>query len=766
MLVLCAASACVSPVDSAEETSALTASATTVFSLTFDDTLADQYQVADLVEARGMRAVFYINDSRLDTAGFLTRAQAIDLQTRGHEIGGHTVGHVRLPTVSLDEARTQICNDRASLLDGGFAATTFAYPFGDDNAAVQRIAADCGYNASRDVGGLVSPTCPSCPWANPMKPVNPQAIRTYDSVETDTTLAEMQQQVLDAEQHGGGYVPMVFHHVCDACASNAVTAAQLAAFLDWLAARTPTTQVATTQEVVGGAIQPQVRYPDPANLARNPSVENDADANQIPDCWQRGGFGTNTTTYALTSDTSDGSTAQQLTVTAFTSGGRRLVTAQDTGACAPLVTPGKHYSISAFYKATTPPRVTVYYRTTAGAWSWFAETPLLPTSTTYREATLTTPAMPADATALSFGLGIFGVGSLTLDQHRLIEGLPPPAIDKLVPLFAIACNGDTCSTAPYAAAVRISLAASDPSGIAQLRYTTDGSDPTTGTLYSGAFTVDAAATVRAIAVDNAGNRTFRSAKLGFGPPPDTTPPALALACNGAACTGSYAAPASVSLTATDVGGVQEVRYTTDNSDPVVGITYTGPFTVSTTSTVRATAVDVAGNRSSLSQAIAIGGPTNLLQNASLELDANSDQVPDCWKRGRYGTNTAVWTIVADAFDGARAQRLDITSYTSGGGRLVSAQDACAPAATPGRRYTMTGYYKATVTPRVTAYYRSASGVWTYLAESTALPVSGTYVQATFTTPVIPVGATAISVGLSIFAVGSLTTDLYTLAEAP
>ena len=948
-------SACDASLDVAEKSSELSG-ATTIVSLTFDDTLANQYQVADLVEARGMRAVFYINSPRLGTPGYLTFAQAMDLQTRGHEIGGHTLGHVRLTTLGEDEMRDQICNDRANLLEDGFAVTTFAYPFGADDATVREIADECGYNYARDVGGLRSTTCTSCPLANPIPPANAMMVRTYDSVESDTTLAQMQQQVLNAEANGGGYVPMVFHNVCNGCASNAVSPALLAQFLDWLAARGPATQVGTMQEALGGGVQPPVRFPDTGvsvNLAKNPSLETDADGNQVPDCWQRGGFGTNSATYTLVSDASDGARAQRIDVTSLSSGGRRLVTAQDSGTCAPAITPGHTYRLSAFYKATTQPRITVYYRNAAGSWVWFAETPLLPTSSTYREATLTTPAIPAGATHLSFGVGIFAVGTVTIDQHAMFDTAGTPAGDTVVPLLSTACNGNTCTTQPYTAPVRISFAASDAgSGIDEIRYTTNGSDPTNGTLYTGEFTLSSTATVRVTAIDNEGNRTFRTTRVTINVPdttppslaiacngaacatspyagpvtvtltasdagsgvreiryttngsdptngtlytgpftvsssatvrstavdnannrtslstsisivaPDTTPPSLAIACNGAACStapytgpvivtltasdagsgirevrytinGSdptngtlytgpftvsssatvrstavdnadnrtslatqitigtgpdttppalsiacngttcsaapYSGPVTVTLTASDASGVAEVRYTLDGSDPIAGTLYAGPFNVTATATVRATAVDTANNRTSITQLVTIeAAPANLLQNASLETDANGDQIPDCWKRDGYGTNTAVFTLVSDAFDGVRAQKLDITAFTSGGRRLASAQDsgACAPVAVPGRRYTMTGYYKSTIQPRFSVYYRNASGSWSWLAESAPLPTSSTYRQATFTSPPLPAGATHISVGLSIFGVGSITTDMFTLVEAP
>jgi hypothetical protein len=81
-------------------------------------------------------------------------------------------------------------------------------------------------------------------------------------------------------------------------------------------------------------------------------------------------------------------------------------------------------------------------------------------------------------------------------------------------------------------------------------------------------------------------------------PTDTTPPATSIACNGGGCSaGWYAAPVDVSLSATDAGsGVDVIRYTVDGSDPTASSpSYSGPFTVSTTTTVNYRAWDTAGN---------------------------------------------------------------------------------------------------------------------------------------------------------------------------
>jgi peptidoglycan/xylan/chitin deacetylase (PgdA/CDA1 family) len=132
--------ACAAPEDVEIEEQAAT-NGTTIVSLTFDDTFADNYQVGALTEARGMRATFYINSARIGQSGYLTFAQVADLEERGHEIAGHTLTHARLASIPVDEARYQVCNDRKALLELGFRATSFAYPFSSQCATSRRTAA-------------------------------------------------------------------------------------------------------------------------------------------------------------------------------------------------------------------------------------------------------------------------------------------------------------------------------------------------------------------------------------------------------------------------------------------------------------------------------------------------------------------------------------------------------------------------------------------------------------------------------------------------
>jgi hypothetical protein len=194
------------------------------------------------------------------------------------------------------------------------------------------------------------------------------------------------------------------------------------------------------------------------------------------------------------------------------------------------------------------------------------------------------------------------------------------------PLTAIACKALTsCSsgwdgtraTGWYGGLpVDVGLRAFATAGSAVVRtvYTLDGSDPTTSptavtyvhspdTFPPGSAWVQlpdlrSTTTVRFFSVDAAGHtEPTRSQLIKV----DLTSPTTTISCNAQACSsGSYPAPVTVSLSATDAGGsgVAATLYTTDGTDPrfsATAVTYTVPFTVTRTTTVKYASKDVAGN---------------------------------------------------------------------------------------------------------------------------------------------------------------------------
>ena len=132
----------------------------------------------------------------------------------------------------------------------------------------------------------------------------------------------------------------------------------------------------------------------------------------------------------------------------------------------------------------------------------------------------------------------------------------------------------------YTAAQSINISSST-SGAA-IRYTLDGSTPsdTVGTLYSGPVTVSATTTLKAIAYANGlTNSSVATSVYNI----LTATPSFSPAG------GNYTTAQTVTLSTATAGG--SIRYTLDGSTPsdTVGTLYSGPVTVSATTTLKAVA---------------------------------------------------------------------------------------------------------------------------------------------------------------------------------
>ena len=408
-------------------------------SLTFDDGVADQLQGQQLLEKYGMAGTFYINSSFIGMPGYMTRASLDGLKAKGHEIGGHTVSHQNLPTLSADEQNRQVCLDRNTLLSWGYAVTSFAYPFVAFDATTKAIAQQCGYNSARSVGDLRSPfSCGTCPTAETVPPADPYATRTADDVESNWTLANLQNLVQRAEVNGG-WLPLNLHHVCATnCPAASISPTTLDQFLAWLKPRsgaTIRTTVRTVQQVLGGAVKPAVApTPPPApgapgvNTVRNASLETaSSTATNLPDCFQSAGYGTNTATVSRVTDAHTGSWASRIVMSSRTDGDAKLIPTFDLGQCSSQLAQGRTYQVSAWYKSDVPVFFTLYKRNAIGQWSYWTQSPRIAAAGTWTRATWLSPTPPADALAASFGLTIDSVGTLTTDDYGLADTTLTPA---------------------------------------------------------------------------------------------------------------------------------------------------------------------------------------------------------------------------------------------------------------------------------------------------------------------------------------------------
>jgi peptidoglycan/xylan/chitin deacetylase (PgdA/CDA1 family) len=188
---------------------------------------------------------------------------------------------------------------------------------------------------------------------------------------------------------------------------------------------------------------------------------------------------------------------------------------------------------------------------------------------------------------------------------------PAPPQDTTAPVTQIRCDGATCQSGFYDHSVSATLSATDTggSGLKEIRYTTNGSNPTTSsTLYTGPIPVNSTTTIKYRAWDNAGNaEAVKSQAISI----DTAKPTSSILCDDAACSASfYNHSVSATLSGNDTGGsgLKNIRYTTNGTDPTASSPiYSGAIPVNSTTTIKWRAEDNAGNIESPihSQAITI-----------------------------------------------------------------------------------------------------------------------------------------------------------------
>jgi hypothetical protein len=604
---------------------AVAAAAPTIVSLTFDDVMGDQYTTRSLLAQHSLHATFYINTDYVGASGRMSWAQVSDLAADGNEIGGHTLDHVHLTQVTTAEATRQICDDRQAISSHGLTVNDFAFPYGESNASVQAIVQGCGYSSARRSWGLcaIGDTLAQCAaetWdkdpSETIPPPNILATRTIQSIRAWNTLADLESTVSRAQSAGGGYITLVFHHVCDGCdpaAGYSVSPAILSDFLDWLGAGSSSgIYVRTVRDVVSD------QTPPASSIACNGAACSGGWVNQpVAVSLSASDAGTAVTAIRYTTDGSDPTTSSTLYTGPFNVSSTTTVKYQawdmagnveatksqpiQIDSIPPVSSIACNNSACSSSGYSAPVTVSLSATDTGG--SGAAE---IHYETNGFEPTIFSPryvlpfSVSATTTIKYRAWDAAGNVEATNSQLIQIDTSPPP--DTTAPTSTIACNSAACSSSAYTAPVSVSLSATDPDdAVAAIRYTTDGSDPTTSsTLYTGAFDVSTTTTVKYRAWDTNGNAEATNSRLIqiSIPPQDTTAPTSTIACNGASCSSSwYGPPVRVSLSATDPDdAVAAIRYTTDGSSPTTLSTlYTGAFDVSTTATVKYRAWDTNGN---------------------------------------------------------------------------------------------------------------------------------------------------------------------------
>jgi len=126
--------------------------------ITFDDgNLSDLEIAAPILAARGLPARFFILTGRLETPGYLSAKDVIELHKMGFIIGSHGHNHVDWSTLSPNRLDEELRHSRARLSDIlNLPITEAAIPFGNYNRAVLQALKATGYKTAwtSDGGGM------------------------------------------------------------------------------------------------------------------------------------------------------------------------------------------------------------------------------------------------------------------------------------------------------------------------------------------------------------------------------------------------------------------------------------------------------------------------------------------------------------------------------------------------------------------------------------------------------------------------------------
>ena len=597
--------------------------ASTIVSLTFDDGWDTQQVAATDLAARGMIGTFYVNSGTIEQTGHLTWSQLDTFNAAGNEIGGHTVDHPDLTTLDPTQAQSEICQDRVNIMVHGFVVNSFAYPFGayDANTGagaldVTPIVQQCGYASGRGAFGLhnITATNDTRPYATTIPPPNRYAIPTPCCINyasfggSPPTAAALESYVQHAESGGGGWVIFFFHRLCDNCGGDtpapSMSPTEFQSFLDWL--QSNQTTVRTVGQAISGDTQPPSSsiacggtacssgwYGGPVSVSLS-ATDSQSGVASIH-------YTTDGSDPTVASPTYTGSFSVSATTTvkyrAWDNSGNvepantQLIQIDTTAPTSSISCNGASCSSGWWYNAAvnvslsatdSQSGVASIHYTTDGS------------DPTLASPVYTVPFAVSSTTTVKYRAWDYA-GNVEAINSQLIQ------LDTTAPTVAIACNSSPCQTW-YNAVVTVTLTASDgQSGVAQIRYTTDGTTPTltNGTVYTAPFAINANAKVEYSAWDNAGNAsTTASQVLSF----DTIAPAVAITspANGA----TVASSTTVSANASDTGGsgLASVRFYLDGTTLLStqkGPKYSFQWNTKTTAkgqhTLTAVATDNAGN---------------------------------------------------------------------------------------------------------------------------------------------------------------------------
>lgn len=122
---------------------------TRALSLSYDDGLAEDRRLVEILNAHGLRGTFNLNSGALGRPG-MVRAEEVAGLYAGHEVAVHTLSHPHLPRLSPAAASAEIREDKEALEDlVGYQVRGMAYPYGEYSDAVAQLLPALGLTYGR-----------------------------------------------------------------------------------------------------------------------------------------------------------------------------------------------------------------------------------------------------------------------------------------------------------------------------------------------------------------------------------------------------------------------------------------------------------------------------------------------------------------------------------------------------------------------------------------------------------------------------------------
>ncbi len=124
------------------------------FLTSWDDGYLLDLRIADLLDHYGMKGTFYVCPAAQHTAKMLSNDQIKALSNR-HTIGAHSMTHPKLTQISAQDALKEIQESRQWVENTtGKPCTTFCYPYGATNNAVEQLVQEAGFTDARTTEDL------------------------------------------------------------------------------------------------------------------------------------------------------------------------------------------------------------------------------------------------------------------------------------------------------------------------------------------------------------------------------------------------------------------------------------------------------------------------------------------------------------------------------------------------------------------------------------------------------------------------------------